>query len=143
MTSISKTFRIRKIFSVENMKNVFVFFIIVLVFISIKPDATMIGKSGKKNDEVYSISSTNKLASFTVYNAISINQNSGFVSCGCTSSGNGSIQNPYVIQNLFINNNASIGIKITNTNAYFRIINVWVNGSQNDGFYFQNVSNAF
>lgn len=77
------------------------------------------------------VTNLNTLALAT-HAAISINGNSGFKACGCTT-GNGTKTNPYVIQNYFINNASSNGISIANTNAYFTILNVNTNGTQGAG----------
>ena len=42
-------------------------------------------------------------------------------------SGNGSSNNPYIIQDYFINGTTGVGVNISNTRVYFVIRNVWVN----------------
>jgi parallel beta-helix repeat protein len=62
--------------------------------------------------------------------------------------GDGTENNPYIIENYVINLPPAIGIKITNTDIYFKIQNVWINGTwtsyfpEDDGIYFLNVSNS-
>ena len=93
MTLLNKFFKIRQVVSLGNKKNVFKCFIILLVFISLKPNVFLMHTTGRKNDKVSLSDAYDKLAGFTVHGAILINGNSGFASCSCTVSGDGSLQN--------------------------------------------------
>ncbi len=93
-----------------------------LLINSIKDQNTSVQKN-------YKISDT-----FVNHTPISINSNKGFETCSCTSKGNGTIINPYTIENFFINGYSGNGISISNTDAYFIIQNVWVNATRNTGY---------
>ena len=89
---------------------------------------------------------TSSLAGYINHSAITITSNDQFGTCGCTSQGNGSLSNPYIIQDYFINNQTGSGISISNTQVYFSIQHVWVNGTtgaSSKGFSFTNVTNGF
>ena len=85
---------------------------------------------------------SNVLATLTPRGAIVINSNSSFSTCGCYSQGNGSSSNPYLISNFFIDATVGSGVNISNTNVYFIMQNVWINGSTNYGIYLNQVSNG-
>ena len=73
-----------------------------------------------------------------------ISSNSGFATCSCVSSGNGSQSNPFIIKNYFINNASTpYGISISGTTDYFILQNIWVNGTASGpGITLSSVSNA-
>ena len=60
---------------------------------------------------------------------ITINGNGDFLTCGCVSSGDGSQNDPYIIENLDIQGNGFAGVNITHTDSYFIVQNVEINGS--------------
>lgn len=73
-----------------------------------------------------------------------ITQNDDF--SGFASTGNGSRSNPYVIANDVINSSGPSGINISNTDAYFRIENITINGSTDSGaagIWLENVTNGY
>ncbi|MFW9992704.1 MAG: nitrous oxide reductase family maturation protein NosD [Candidatus Odinarchaeota archaeon] len=77
---------------------------------------------------------TNESAASPAYDAsdpISITSNAAFI--GVASSGNGTVDDPYIIENLSITNNTANLIYIENTTAYFEIRNCLLNGT--DGSY--------
>jgi len=80
----------------------------------------------------------------TSHSPISIVGNSGFTPAnGTTPGGNGSLSNPYIIENWYIDTTNKDGIHIEQTNASFIIRNVYIHG-QNlaNGIFFLNVANG-
>ena len=82
-----------------------------------------------------------KVSTLPLHNPISISDNAGFESSGIFS-GYGNKTHPYVFKDYFIQAGASLGISISNTDAYFIIKNVWANGSLDTGFSLKNVKNG-
>jgi parallel beta-helix repeat protein len=79
------------------------------------------------------------------HNPISINGNKDFNQTFVTS-GNGTITNPYIIENYTISASKAHGIQIKDTNAYFIVRNVTVSGGRsnyNFGFFLENVSKGY
>lgn len=64
------------------------------------------------------------------FSPINITQNSDFLTCYCTSKGDGSESDPFIIENLIIEAAGSSGIVISNTTSYFEIRDVDINGSK-------------
>ncbi|MFW9991731.1 MAG: NosD domain-containing protein [Candidatus Odinarchaeota archaeon] len=74
--------------------------------------------------------------------SIVITGNGGF---SANFTGSGTPGDPYVLEDVIINADGPSGINISNTDAYFRIENVLVNGSNYDytaGIYLENVTNG-
>jgi hypothetical protein len=79
----------------------------------------------------------------TTHPTISIVGNSGFTPTDGTTAGNGSLSNPYIIENWDILTTIYDGISVANTNASFIIRNVYIHGqSMANGIFFLNVTNA-
>jgi parallel beta-helix repeat protein len=85
--------------------------------------------------------------SLSPHNPIKIEYYNQFNSINGISSGNGSIYNPFIIENWSINASYGTGIEISNIDAYFVIRNCYIhdgiNGAtSNSGIYFKNVKNG-
>lgn len=94
-------------------------------------------------------SEEDKENTLTNHSPIFINGNSNFTSANGVKGGDGSKNNPYIIENWIISGDKKNGIEIRNTTAYFIIRNVyikeidWIIGEPfNSGIYFYNVSNG-
>ena len=85
------------------------------------------------------------LQALTPHNPININGNSGFDTSPGNWTGSGTWGDPYTFMDYYINASVGLGILIANTDAYFIIRNVLINGSTNcctGAFHFNNVSNG-
>ena len=89
--------------------------------------------------------SKNSTKGLTAHNQIYINGNSNFMEANGVSAGNGSVDNPYIIENWDINTSSANGIDIRNTNAYFIIRNCIIHDGKsnyNDGLFFGSLKNG-
>ena len=90
----------------------------------------------------------NSLEYLTAVNGtITISGNNGFSTDQYVTSGNGSVQNPYVISNLSLSVNNQTAISISNTNVHFILENIRINlldivQGNEGGIYLYNVSNG-
>lgn len=102
--------------------------------------------SEKINIKEMSTTSVLQTTSYINHNPIIIDGNSDFINKATSEKwqGNGSSTDPYIIQNYFIDATTGDDIDISNTNLYFIIQNVWVNGTlpNNNGIYLYNVTNG-
>lgn len=87
------------------------------------------------------IHSQMKVQSLPLHAPIIVNGNANFTSYGVFT-GYGNSTHPYVFKDYFIDAGAATGISISNTNAYFIIENVWINGSSSTGIYLNYVVNG-
>ena len=78
----------------------------------------------------------------TPHSPIIVDGNANFTSHSVFT-GYGNETHPYEFRDYFIEAGSSIGINISNTDAYFEIKNVWINGSTISGIIFHNVSNGY
>ncbi|KYK29482.1 hypothetical protein AYK20_05265 [Thermoplasmatales archaeon SG8-52-1] len=80
------------------------------------------------------------LSHFPIY----INGNDEFTSENGVTGGEGTINDPYIIENWEIYASSQDGITIRNTSMYFKILNCYVHGGNNqyDGIVFINVTNG-
>ena len=128
------------------MKSISILFLFSIVFLSgfiilidfsfnyTSPNLTMLPKDNLNEHPPFG-----KIGTTYLNQSISINDNSGFSSCNCVTSGNGTIESPYLIENIYINGYSFV---ISSTRAYFYVFNVWVNGSIDDDFGLYNVTNG-
>ena len=87
------------------------------------------------------------VAGATAHAPIGINGNSQFISANGVTSGNGTQDNPYIIENWDINagTGTNAGIEIRDTDVYFIIRNCTIHdgySNSTDGIYFYNVTNG-
>lgn len=85
------------------------------------------------------------LNNYTPHPPIYINGNDDFIPENGVIAGNGTKENPYIIEGWEINASNTDGIRIENTDAYFIIRNCYIYGGKknyNDGINFYNVKNG-
>ncbi|MDI6916193.1 MAG: right-handed parallel beta-helix repeat-containing protein, partial [Thermoplasmatales archaeon] len=110
--------------------------------------STLVVVAGNANVSMVSESkSENPSKSLTSHDPICIDGNSNFASQASSEgwAGDGTINNPYIIENYDINASSAIGIEIRNTDKYFIIRNCMIhNGksSNKHGIYFYSVQNG-
>ena len=120
-------------------KRFYMFFVLfVLVFnITLYSD----GLVNIGNTKSVSINSPMNVSSLPSLNPITVNGDANFTSYGIFT-GYGNSTHPYILKDYFIQAGASNGITISNTNAYFIIENIWINGSSDTGFSLNYVHNG-
>ncbi|MEW6070565.1 MAG: right-handed parallel beta-helix repeat-containing protein, partial [Candidatus Thermoplasmatota archaeon] len=80
----------------------------------------------------------------TPHAPIYISGNSGFTAANGVVAGNGTKENPYIIEGWEINASSTNGIEIRNTDAHFIIRKCYIYGGKSnyEGIYFKNVRNG-
>ncbi len=81
---------------------------------------------------------------YILHDPIYINGNNNFTSENGVTSGSGTYNDPYIIEDWDINASSQDGITIRNTNLHFKIMNCYIydGGIHNDGIVFINVTNG-
>ncbi|MDI6916569.1 MAG: right-handed parallel beta-helix repeat-containing protein, partial [Thermoplasmatales archaeon] len=112
----------------------------VVVLMGVLTGIMMIESGGAESG----VKSASQSKAYTSHEPIYIDGNSGFNATNGVSAGDGSISNPYIIENWDINASSAHGIHIENTDVYFIVRNCMVHdgGINIYGIYFYDVING-
>lgn len=121
-------------------------FILLILFVSFFNGSTSINtldQDSDSNKESISTIDINQKRAITSDQPITITGNDQFTNYA--NSGNGSLNAPFIIENYYIYNTSNSngnGVEIRNTDKFFILKNITIDGSLINGFYLDNVSNA-